>query len=169
MRISDVMTSPAITVRFDAPWPEVAERMVSARVSGLPVVADDDRLVGVVTEADLLSQPAFGVHRSGGLEAVVETVQGHPQWLYELVEFNAGQLMNTALVVAHPDEDVAEAVRRMLDHHVKWLPVVQGDRVVGVVARRDVLAAAWPREGPLVLSGATSVPGSGPGSAGGSR
>jgi CBS domain-containing protein len=74
MKVSDVMTSPAITVTSDAPWPEVAERMV----------------------------------------------------------------------VAHPDEDVAEAVRRMLAHHVKWLPVVEHDRVVGVVARRDLLAAAWP-------------------------
>jgi CBS domain-containing protein len=60
------------------------------------------------------------------------------------VEFNAGQLMSTALVVAHPDDDVRETVRRMLDYHVKWLPVVDADRVVGVVARRDLLAAAWP-------------------------
>lgn len=144
MKISDVMTSPAITVRPDAPWPEVAERMVGARVSGLPVVDDDDSLLGVVTEADLLSQPAFGVHRRNGLQAVVEVVRGEPPWLYELVEFNAGQLMSTALVVAYPDEDVTEAARRMLDHHVKWLPVVHQDHVVGVVARRDLLAAAWP-------------------------
>jgi CBS domain-containing protein len=157
MKISDVMSSPAITVRTDAPWPEVAERMVSARVSGLPVVDDDDRLVGVVTEADLLSQPAFGVHRSGGLEAVVEIVQGHPQWLYELVEFDAGQLMSTRLIVAHPDEDVGEAVRRMLDYHVKWLPVVQDDRVVGVVARRDVLAAAWPHPTATTADKATQL------------
>lgn len=144
MKISDVMTSPAITVGPEAPWPEVAERMVTSGVSGLPVVGDDNTLLGVVTEADLLSQPAFGVYRRNGLQAVVEVVQGEPCWLYELVEFNAGQLMSTALVVAHPDEDVSEAVRRMLDYHLKWLPVVQRDRVVGVVARRDLLAAAWP-------------------------
>ena len=144
MKISDVMTSPAITVGPEAPWPEVAERMVAAGVSGLPVVGDDNSLLGVVTEADLLSQPAFGVHRRNGLQAVVEVVQGEPGWLYELVTLNAGQLMSTSLVVAHPDEDVAEAVRRMLDYHLKCLPVVHQDRVVGVLARRDVLAASWP-------------------------
>jgi len=144
MKVREVMSTPAITVTADAPWPEVAERLVSARISGVPVVTEAGRLVGVVTEADLLSQPAFGVHRRGGLEAVVEIVDGHPEWLYELVRFNAAQLMSTAPVVAHSDDDVADAVRRMLTHHLKWLPVVDHDQVVGVVARRDLLAAAWP-------------------------
>jgi CBS domain-containing protein len=144
MKIGDVMTSPAVTIGPDAAWPEVAERMVAAGVSGLPVVGDDGHLLGVVTEADLLRQPAFGGHRRGDLLVVVETVQGDPSWLYELVQFTAGQLMTTSVVVGHPDEDVSEAARRMLDYHVKWLPVVQRDRVVGVVARRDLLAAAWP-------------------------
>ena len=144
MMICDVMTSPVITIGPDAGWPEVAERIVSARVSGLPVVGDDDRLLGVVTEADLLSHPAFGGVQHGDLAVVVEAVQGNPCWLYELVKFTAGQLMTTAVVVAHPDEDVSEAARRMLDNHVKWMPVVRRDRVVGVVARRDLLAAAWP-------------------------
>jgi CBS domain-containing protein len=157
MKISDVMTSPAITIGPGSPWPEVAQRMVSAGVSGLPVVADDDTLLGVVTEADLLSQPAFGVHRRDGLQAIVELVQGEPSWLYELVEFNAGELMSTALVVAHPDDDVGDAVRRMLDYHVKWLPVVQNDHVVGVVARRDILAASWPPR--VVAHGQATTPG----------
>jgi CBS domain-containing protein len=148
MKVSDVMTSPVVTVGPAALWPEVAELMVSAGVSGLPVVVDDDRLVGVVTEADLLRRPAFGAHWSNVLEAVFEIVEGDPEWLYELVEFNAGELMSTAVVVAHPDDEVSEAVRRMLDYGVKWLPVVEHDRVVGVVARHDVLAAAWPLTSP---------------------
>ena len=112
MMICDVMTSPVITIGPDAGWPEVAERIVSARVSGLPVVGDDDRLLGVVTEADLLSHPAFGGVQHGDLAVVVEAVQGNPCWLYELVKFTAGQLMTTAVVEAHPDEDVSEAARR---------------------------------------------------------
>ncbi|HKY77168.1 MAG TPA: CBS domain-containing protein [Acidimicrobiia bacterium] len=144
MKICDVMTSPVVTICPDAGWPAVAERIVAARVSGLPVVADDDHLLGVVTEADLLSQPAFGGLQRADLAVVVEAVQGDPCWLYELVKFTAGQLMTTAVIVAYPDEDVSEAARRMLDEHVKWMPVVRNDRVVGVVARRDLLAAAWP-------------------------
>lgn len=157
MRICDVMTSPAVTVRPDAGWPEIAEHIVGARISGLPVVGDDDCLLGVVTEADLLCHPAFGGHQRGDPRVVVEAVQGDPSWLYELVQFTAGQLMTTSVIVARPDEYVSEAARRMLDHHLKWLPVVQRDRVVGVVARRDLLAAAWPntRNRPFGPTGTT--------------
>jgi CBS domain-containing protein len=144
MKIGDVMTSPAVTIGPDATWSEVAELMVAAGVSGLPVVDDDDVLLGVVTEADLLRQPAFAGHRRGDLLVIVEAVRGDPTWLHELVQLKAGELMTAAVIVAHPDEVLAEAVRRMLDYHVKWLPVVERDRVVGVVARRDILAAAWP-------------------------
>jgi anti-anti-sigma factor len=60
MRVADVMTSPVLTVGPDAPWKQVAERMLDADVSGLPVTNDDGYLMGVVTEADLVSKPAFG-------------------------------------------------------------------------------------------------------------
>jgi CBS domain-containing protein len=139
MRVADVMTSPVLTVGPDAPWKQVAERMLDADVSGLPVTNDDGYLMGVVTEADLVSKPAFGTRRHSPLAAIADLLSGDARWAAKATALTAAELMTTAVITASPREDVRIVAQRMLERGVKRLPVVDGGQLVGIVSRQDLL------------------------------
>jgi CBS domain-containing protein len=110
--VSDVMTRDVVTVDALAPFKEVVRLMQEHRVSALPVVDDDDVLVGIVSEGDLILREDPGL--VGG---------GH---LFE--------------ISVAPDASLGEAARRMHRNEVKRLPVVDAEgRLVGIVSRADLL------------------------------
>jgi CBS domain-containing protein len=111
VRVRDVMASPVVTVAPDAALKEVASLLVERRINAVPVVDAGDRLIGIVSEADLLSLETGQVAAAGG--APVYTVTG--------------------------DTDATAAARLMLRHRLKSVPVVDADQVVGMVTRRDLL------------------------------
>jgi CBS domain-containing protein len=124
MRTSDVMSSPVVTVPPDAPLKAVAAILVEHGISAVPVVDDGDRLVGIVSEADLLTLEAR--HRPDSAAR-----HGPPH--------TAREVMTQSVYTLTQDTDAAAAARMMLRHNLKSVPVVAGDRVVGIVARRDLL------------------------------
>jgi CBS domain-containing protein len=129
MRIRDVMSSPVVTVAPDTHLKEVADLLVRHEVSAVPVV-EDGALVGIVSEADLVPLELAPDPRAH-LAPVREPPPGVPRAVAEVM---------TREVVALPEgADAAEAGRLMLERRIKSIPVVQGRRVVGIVARRDLL------------------------------
>ena len=128
MRTREVMSSPVVTVPPDAPLKGVAATLVEHGINAVPVVDDGDRLVGIVSEADLLTLEATpGVrHRPGSAAR-----QGPPH--------TAREVMSHSVYTLTQDTDAAAAARMMLRHNLKSVPVVAGGRVVGMVARRDLL------------------------------
>jgi len=143
MNVRDVMTTPVITVRPQATCAEIIDVLLAHDISGVPVVDGDDHLVGIVTEADLISHEAYGGQRRGALGLVADYLRGRdPQWVRKSAGATAAQVMDAAPQFAAPDDDVRDAARWMLEDHHKRLPVVDGGRVVGIVTRHDLLAAA---------------------------
>jgi CBS domain-containing protein len=128
MRTSDVMSSPVISVTPDAPLKAVAATLVEHGINAVPVVDDSDRLVGIVSEADVLTLEATPGHRHRPGPAAT---QGPPR--------TASEVMTQSVYTLTEDTDAAAAARMMLRHNLKSVPVVAGDRVVGIVARRDLL------------------------------
>jgi CBS domain-containing protein len=129
MRIRDVMSSPVVTVAPDTHLKEVADLLVRHEVSAVPVV-EDGALVGIVSEADLVPLELAPDPRAH-LAPVREPPPGVPRVAAEVM---------TREVVALPEgADAAEAGRLMLERRIKSIPVVQGRRIVGIVARRDLL------------------------------
>jgi CBS domain-containing protein len=129
MRVRDVMSSPVVTVAPDTHLKEVADLLVRHEVSAVPVV-EDGALVGIVSEADLVPLELAPDPRAH-LAPVREPPPGVPRVVAEVM---------TREVVALPEgADAAEAGRLMLERRIKSIPVVQGRRVVGIVARRDLL------------------------------
>jgi CBS domain-containing protein len=128
MRTRDVMSSPVVTVPPDAQLKDVAAILVEHGINAVPVVDDGDRLVGIVSEADLLTLEATpGTwHRPDSAAR-----QGQPH--------TAREVMTQSVYTLTQDTDAAAAARMMLRHNLKSVPVVAGDRVVGIVARRDLL------------------------------
>lgn len=141
MKVREVMTAPAITVGPDTTFAELVDVLLTNQVSGLPVVDHDGRLLGIVTEADLVSKEAYGPHRRRALGLIADFLANRdPQWIRKGAGRTASELMTSASATASPDDDLRRAARAMLEQRHKRLPVVEHDRVVGIVSRSDLLA-----------------------------
>jgi len=141
MKVCQIMTTPAVTVRADTLYPDIVDTLMTNDVGGLPVVDGAGRIVGVITEADLVSHEAYSPRRRRTLGLISDYMRGHdPHWVRKASGRTAAELMTRAPVVASPDDDVSVTARRMLEKHHKRLPVVDSvDRVVGIVSRHDLL------------------------------
>jgi CBS domain-containing protein len=123
--VRDIMTTAVVTVRPDTPSREVAAMLRQHRISGFPVTGDDGKVVGVVTETDLLTLVA-GQHHRGHRAAEPAT---------------AGDLMSHPAVTISPDELVTTAAGLMRKRRLQRLPVVDHEgRLAGLVSRSDVLS-----------------------------
>jgi CBS domain-containing protein len=140
MKVRDVMTAPAITVGPDTPYAEIVDRLLEHEISGLPVVDADGTLLGIVTEADLVSKAAYGYRRRRALGLLADYFRGRdPQWVHKAAGRTARDVMTAVPATAAPGEALAVAARRMLEAHHKRLPVVDDGKVIGIVSRHDLL------------------------------
>ncbi|MER6422853.1 CBS domain-containing protein [Streptomyces sp. NPDC001137] len=127
--VSDVMTHTVVAVGSEAPFKEIVELLDQWKVSALPVLAGEGRVVGVVSEADLMAKEEFR-----------DTEEGDPADRRKAGAITAGELMSAPAVTVHADASLAEAARIMARRHVKRLPVVDGVGLLqGVVSRSDLL------------------------------
>ncbi len=142
MKASDVMTVGAASVHPDTSVAEAARIMLQHRISGLPVVDKEGKLLGMVTEGDFLRRAEIG------------TEQERPRWLelwlsagelaQEYVHAHARKVedvMTHDVVTVKPDTPLSEAVELMERHDFKRLPVVRDGKVVGIVSRANLLLA----------------------------
>ncbi|WP_141576796.1 CBS domain-containing protein [Actinomadura sp. WMMA1423] len=135
--VGDVMTRNVVTVSEDTPFIEIADTLAERRISAVPVVDDDGRLTGIVTEADLLRKQE---HR-GGAEPRRFALRRRPQAQAKAAAFDARGLMSTPVATVEPHTPVAEAARLLNARGFKAVPVVKKDgRLAGIVARRDLLS-----------------------------
>ncbi len=141
MRVRDVMTTALVTVTPDTPFKEVVERLVRADVSSLPVVDANDELVGLITEADLISKEAYGDRRPRALTLLVDVLSARDDhhWVRKAAGWTAGEVMTRNVTTCGPDDDLPFVARRMLEARVKRMPVVDDGLLVGIVSRHDIL------------------------------
>lgn len=134
--VSDLMTHTVVSVHADTPFKEIAKLLADHDITAVPVVDDTDRVLGVVSEADLLRRESTRPDPAG-LLAVLDTPgdgRAHP------VATTADGLMTSPAVVAHREWSVVQSARVMDDGRVKRLPVVDDTgRLVGIVSRADLL------------------------------
>ncbi|WP_137991117.1 CBS domain-containing protein [Streptomyces vilmorinianum] len=135
-RIGELMTRDVVSVRGDAPFKEIVGVLSRNRVTAVPVVDAGNRVIGVVSEGDLLRKTADQA-APGELPAV----PGLEAWERAKAEgTRAEELMSAPAVCARPEWSVVEAARLMEVQGVKRLVVAdEEDRLVGIVSRRDLL------------------------------
>lgn len=138
MKVRDVMTEEVFTVDSDTPLKIVATRMLEYGVSGMPVV-DGDRVLGVISETDVLFKERTAPDRKGLVDWLVHYAEDPP--LAKLEARTAGQAMTTPAVTIAPGRSIADAAERMLELSIDRLPVVDGDSLVGIVTRTDLVRA----------------------------
>ena len=133
--VQEIMTTRVIWVKQDATFREMAVALRENRVSAFPVVDDDHKVIGVVSEADLLTKEALD-DEPGVLTGIL-----HRRDQAKARGVTAGELMTAAVVAVRPQDTVEHAAKLMYDRRVKRLPVTDADgHLVGIVSRADVLA-----------------------------
>ncbi|MFF9262207.1 CBS domain-containing protein [Streptomyces longwoodensis] len=134
--VSDLMTTSVVTVRREAGFKEVAKLLAEHDITAVPVVDDEDRAVGVVSEADLLRKEAAQLDPAG----LLPVLHPGPADRARAGAATAEGLMSSPVVTAMPQWTAVEAAQVMERHHVKRLPVVdEAGRLVGVISRADLL------------------------------
>jgi len=135
-RVRDIMTTRVVAVRKDASFKEMAAMLRDSRISAFPVVDDTGRVIGVVSEADLLVKIAVQADSTSLLAAL-----RHHGEEDKAAGITAGDLMTGPAVTIGPQAAIEEAARCMYDRRVKRLPVVnEAGHLVGIVSRADVLS-----------------------------
>jgi CBS domain-containing protein len=141
MLVRDVMTTDVVTAGVDTPLATVIELMLRHGVSGLPVIDDARRVVGVVTEADLVARRGHDRAPRRLLTIVDEVLhEHHNRWRQKASGLITGEVMTVPAHTIGPSDTVRHAAARMVTMAVKRLPVVDADgRLIGIIAQRDVL------------------------------
>ena len=141
-KVRDVMTTRVVAVRGNATFKDLATLLTEYRVSAFPVLDNDGKVIGVVSEADMLSKEAL-VAAMGVQAARLGRIAGSPHHdeFAKAAAVTAADLMTKPPVVVTPDEPVTNAARLMYHGRVKRLPVVgEKGQLVGIVSRADVLS-----------------------------
>jgi CBS domain-containing protein len=137
--VKDVMTTQVVSVTKGTSFRAMAAALREHRISAFPVLDDDGKVIGVVSEADMLVKEALDSEPDGmpGMIAGLLRRKEHEK----ARAATAGELMTSPAVTITPDDTLERAARLMYSRKVKRLPVVDADgHLVGIVGRSDLLS-----------------------------
>uniref|UniRef100_UPI00404762E2 CBS domain-containing protein n=2 Tax=Yoonia sp. TaxID=2212373 RepID=UPI00404762E2 len=155
MLVKDIMTQSVITVSKSTPVEEIAKLLLARHVSGVPVVDDTGRVLGLVSEGDLMRR-------------VVDPAKPRRSWWLELFSNPTGDaadyikthgriaadIMTKDVITVTEDTAVGEVARILEVEHIKRVPVLKGGKLVGIVSRSNLLQAMAATPPPVALVGA---------------
>jgi len=127
-RVADYMSSPVVTTAADTPLHELEARFAEHDFNGFPVLDETGGLAGIVTKFDVLKVFVFTTR------SVVPPYE-------ELARRTAREIMTRDVITFRPDTPVSRVLQTLVDFRVKSFPVVENQRVVGIIAREDILRA----------------------------
>lgn len=144
MKVKDIMTTDLVTCAWDTSVKEAAKVMVKHQVGALLVVNDNSQTVGMLTESDFIGKTVSVSH------AVVSIPQLFGETLYDAslddIISAAGnrqvsEVMTVHLASVSPEADLTVAIKKLIDTGYRRLPVMENEKLVGLLARKDILRA----------------------------
>ena len=155
-KVRDIMTTSVVTLGESTDLQKATVTLAVNGISGAPVVGDKGRLKGIISSKDilryirdykekeslehptvsLLSLPLDDLGDEGAIK-VRERISSTP----------VSEIMERDVIVTHPDDDVLEMTEMMLEKNVKRLPVMEGERVIGIITLQDVIWCLYKRKG----------------------
>ncbi len=143
MQVSELMTREVITVHPDTPVVEIARKMLQNDISGVPVVDHDGRLVGIVTETDLVVRNA-NVHFPTFLQILdariyLTSTRHFEEELRRALGTVAADVMTREVQTVRPDDDISVAATLMVDRGLNPIPVLKDGRLEGIISRSDII------------------------------
>lgn len=137
--IRDVMTKDVITIKNDADVNDVIRLLSDNNISGLPVIGNENHVIGIVTEADILSMA--GMKRGHTLKDILRHILGEPLPLRKTGS-KAGDVMTSPAITTKAGVSIKEAAKIMDERRIKRLPVVDSkNKLIGIISRADIVRA----------------------------
>jgi predicted transcriptional regulator len=142
MKIKDIMTREVVTVAPDTKVREVASLISQKNIGAVPVLDDAGRLVGLITASDLF------IKERGVPFSMVKIPQILNQWVEpgkitdfydDIDKYTASDVMSSPVITISPEEEVGEAASLMFEHHISRLPVMDSNKLVGILSRSDII------------------------------
>ncbi|MBS0525744.1 MAG: CBS domain-containing protein [Proteobacteria bacterium] len=147
MRAAQVMTPDVLSISSDATVFDAAELLVGTGVSAMPVVDGTGRMVGIVSEADLLRRPEIGTEpRKSWLQRVFADDVAAAAEYVTLHSRRVRDVMSKPVITVQEDDTLRHVADVMEKRQVKRVPVMRGDFVVGIVSRANLLQALLSRD-----------------------
>ena len=137
MIVKDIMNTSVKTATVDAPIKDIASIMCFNKISGVPVVDDGNKLVGVLSEKDILR------NMFPGIEEIIDEggspdFEAHENDYKNLLDKKAGDIMTNAVASVSPDMPVLKAASIMCVKKIRRIPVTEDDKLVGIISIGDV-------------------------------
>lgn len=144
MVVADIMEKNVITVRGETPVEEVLHLLFNNKISGVPVVNEDGKVVGMVSETDLIQKekeprlPSY-IEVLGSI-IYIEGTKHYQEELRKMVATKVADIMTTQVFTVHEDENVEKVAEIMIEKRVNRIPVVdEKGKIQGIVSRSDML------------------------------
>jgi CBS domain-containing protein len=144
--VADVMSHNPVVVRRETPLKDAIAILSERRISGLPVVEESGKLIGIISETDLMWQetgvtpPAYIMF----LDSVIylQNPATYDRDLHKALGQTVGEVMSKNLITVPPDKPLRDAARLMHDKNVHRLPVLDSEgQVIGILTRGDIIRA----------------------------
>lgn len=145
MKVKDLMTKNVISVKPDESLGDVVVKFMENKISGAPVL-DNEELVGVISKADILKQ----LSTAGSIHELLVAVSGlweknkknnNMDYLKKVSERVVSDVMSRHVVTVDPESSIERAARLMTNRNINRLPVVENKKLLGIVARGDLIKA----------------------------
>jgi len=148
-KVSEIMVAKVITFKVTDTLEAVAERFVKNGISGAPVINDKNEVIGIVSEKDLLR-----VLRASATKMDMVFPSAHDMGVYfqksvdfskmdhafeKLGKLTVSEIMKSEVITLAPEDDVLKAGRTLIENKVNHIPIVKDKKLVGIVAREDII------------------------------
>ena len=143
MKVKDIMVTKVKGMPPDISVKQALEQLSKNKISGLPVVNKDNKLVGMLTEKDIINYILPGYLKKVGTFVYADNPKAIRNKVRELLqERTVSDIMRKQVITKGPDTSLSEVARTMLTERVRRIPVVDSEgNVVGIIAREDVVKA----------------------------
>jgi CBS domain-containing protein len=142
MKAQDIMTKAVVTVRPDTSIRDIASLMVEKHISGIPVVNEDGKMVGIVSQSDLLHRTEVGTERKHKWWfRIIADSQDMAREYAKAHGLRASDVMARYVISVRPDAELSDVADILDNNKIKRVPVVDGDKLVGLITRGDLVRA----------------------------
>ena len=149
LKARDIMSTDIVEVEPDTDVKKLAHMMVDKRIRCIPVVDADGRILGTVTEEDLIHQDArihfpTSLHFLESYIILPSSLHKFEEELRRAVGAKASEVMDTKVTKIGPDADVSDIANRMVDNDMEFVLVEEDEKLLGIITRADILKAIFP-------------------------
>ena len=143
MLAKDIMTRDLLTVTPKTNIRDIAQLLINHKISGLPVVDEKGKVLGMVSEGDLMRKEIApklpDVLSVLGAIIYYNGMKEYKEAFRKMAATTAEEIMTDEVISVQIDDDVSKVGQIMLDHGIKRVPVLLGDKLVGIVSRADIV------------------------------